>query len=179
MDILFRTIHGSRLYNLANEHSDEDYFTVLANRPKRRARYAKQTIIGEIDSLVMDLSTFMRYCDMGVPQALEAMFSPFPEESKIEDLRWAYRPNLANMRDRYVRTIKAFALSDDFKRRRHAFRLCLNLTEAMDTGRFNPWLMPTDAARITMRAGRMDYLEILERMMPCEGLGNERNLGIG
>lgn len=120
------------------------------------------------------MSTFTRYADMGVPQALEAMFSNCAEIDLIEDFRLSYRANIAEMRNRYVRTIKAFALHDEFKRRRHAFRLCLNLTEAMDTGRFNPRLKEEDALRITLDADRLDYLEVLERMMPCEGFSFER-----
>lgn len=175
METLFKTIHGSNLYGLAHENSDEDYYTVLANRPKRRSRYAKQTIVDGIDSMVVDLSTFTRYADMGVPQALEAMFAPTAEIDVIEEFRWHYRANLPNARDRYCRTIKSFALGDTFKKRRHAFRLCLNLTELMERGRFNPTLTPIEAARITDRAGRHNYLQLLEGMMPCEGFSFERD----
>jgi len=168
METLFRTIHGSNLYGLAHENSDEDYYTVLANRPRRRSRYAKQTIVDNIDSMVVDLSTFTRYADLGVPQALEAMFSSYAEIDLIEDYRLSYRANMANARDRYTRTIKSFALNDDFKRRRHAFRLCLNLIVLMDTGRFNPRLSPQEAIRVSAWAGRENYLELLKGMMPCE-----------
>lgn len=166
--ILFRTMHGSNLYNLAHAGSDQDYFTVIANRPRRRSRYARQSIAEGVDNLTMDLSTFMRYCDMGVHQSLEAMFSPCIEESKIEGLRRAYRINMVETRIRYMRTIKSFASHNEFKRRRHAFRLCLNLTEAMERGRFNPRLTAEKAAEITAAASRPDYLKVLEGMLPYE-----------
>lgn len=167
MDVLFRTIHGSFLYGLGHAGSDQDFYTVIANKPRHRKKYAKQTIHDGIDSMTVDLSTFRVYCDMGVPQALEAVFSPFAGIDHIADFRRSYRVDTGAMMERYRRTIKSFSLGGDFKRRRHALRLCLNLTEALETGRFNPRLSQSHATAITIGAGlEEDYFDVLERMMP-------------
>lgn len=140
--ILFRTIHGSHLYGLAHAESDKDFYTVVS-REKRGARkkYAKQSIKDGIDSMTVDLSTFMHMCEEGVPQALEAMFSPtdMVEIDTIEALRRGYRVNTAKATRTYRRTIRNFA-EGDFKKRRHAARLAINMSEFQETGRFNPQL---------------------------------------
>lgn len=149
--VLFKTVHGSRLYGLANENSDDDYFTLCANRPKTRARYAKQTITGQEDSLVMDFSTWLQSCQKGVPQALEAMFSTMAIVDDIAEFRAAYTVG-TGVFDTYLRTIKSFALQEGYKPKRHALRLALNLAEMAKTGRFNPTLSPEDAAYVSAYA---------------------------
>lgn len=166
MDILFRTIHGSKLYNLDHKDSDTDYYTVIPTRPRRRKKYAKQTIKDGLDSMVIDLSTFRVYCDMGVPQALEALFSPVPEVDHIDDFRNSYRIDTGAVVERYRRTIKSFSNGEDFKKRRHALRLALNLTEAVETGRFNPRLSPADVVFVNLAVDRDDYLDILRNNIP-------------
>lgn len=141
MTVLFRTRHGSHLYGLAHAGSDEDWYTVIAKRGGMRKRDARQTIMNGLDSTVVDLSTFMHNCDMGVPQALEAMFSTEAEIDLLTDMRASYRINTANMVGTYKRTIKNFLLDDPtYKKRRHALRLFMNLSTALETGRFDPRL---------------------------------------
>lgn len=77
-ETLFKTVHGSRLYGLSHANSDEDYYTVVTKRPsdtrfgrQTRARYAKQKINGNEDSMVVDFGTWVEQCRSGVPQALE------------------------------------------------------------------------------------------------------------
>lgn len=166
VEILFRTVHGSTLYGLATEHSDLDYYTVIPTKSRARKRYAKQTIHDGLDSTVLDFSTFRVYCDIGVPQTLEALFSPVAEIDYIADFRRSYRIDTAAVMERYRRTIKSFSLNDDFKRRRHALRLCLNLREALQKGRFNPQLSDRDKLMITQAAASRDYYEILENLHP-------------
>lgn len=156
MDILFKTIHGSRLYGFSTDTSDYDYYTVVAkkvrhNNKQYRARYAKQKIIGDQDSMVIDFGTWMEQCKHGVPQALEAMFSTAPVgEDRIADFRRSFVCG-KGVYNTYLRTIKSFALSEDdgIKKRRHALRLALNMREITERGRFNPTLSAEDARWIT------------------------------
>lgn len=155
-EVLFKTVHGSRLYGLAHAGSDEDFYTVVTKKEankfgkQTKARYAKQTIIGDEDSMVVDFGTWVEMCKSGVPQALEAMFSDMVLEDRIEDFRRGFRVG-TEVYARYYRTIKSFALAEDdsFKKRRHALRLALNLNELGRTGRFNPTLSEADARYIT------------------------------
>lgn len=157
MEVLFKTVHGSRLYGLAHENSDEDFYTVVSKavRPtnvyrQERARYAKQSIAGSEDSMTVDFGTWMEMCKSGVPQALEAMFSDMAIVDRIEPFRKSFTAGPA-VWPKYLDTIKSFAYAerDSYKRKRHALRLALNLSEMSRTGRFNPTLSPAHAAMIT------------------------------
>lgn len=160
-EVLFKTVHGSRLYGLAHAGSDEDFYTVVTKESpdtrygkQTRARYAKQKINGDQDSLVIDFGTWVEQCRSGVPQALEAMFSNMQVgDDRIQDFRYGYRVG-TEVYERYFRTIKSFALSEDdgIKKRRHALRLALNLRDMGMTGRFNPTLSQEDARYITSMA---------------------------
>lgn len=143
MDVLFKTVHGSRLYGLNHAGSDEDFYTVVSKVKTKKAKYAKQSIVDGIDSMTMDIGTWLRYCEMGVPQALEAMFSQMAIVDHIGPLRAQYHVG-TGVYERYLRTIKSFALNDEdsFKKKRHAVRLSFNLRDIRETGRFNPTLTP-------------------------------------
>jgi hypothetical protein len=138
MELIFSTPHGSRLYGLHHADSDYDRFEVYGYDKFK----PKQKIVGSDDVTKASLDRFLRYCDKGVPQYLEAMFSQQATVDKIEGIRETYVPNMTNVRDTYKRTIKAFWMdgieNDDFKRRRHAWRLWWNLYEMESNGRFNP-----------------------------------------
>jgi len=160
MEVLFKTVHGSRLYGLAHAGSDEDFYTVIS-KPKRdtrygkqtKSRYSKQTIVDGEDTVVVDFGTWVEQCKSGVPQALEAMFSNMAVEDNIAEFRKSFRAG-SDVTNRYLRTIKSFAYSekDTFKRKRHALRLALNLNELGRTGRFDPTLTPEQVDYITRRA---------------------------
>lgn len=160
-EVLFKTWHGSKLYGLANENSDDDFYTVVTKKPvdtrynrQTRARYAKQKITGGEDSFVVDFGTWVEMCKSGVPQALEAMFSDMViGDDRIADFRNSFVVG-TEIYNRYFRTIKSFALSEDdgIKKRRHALRLALNLRDAARYGRFNPTLSKEDADYITLMA---------------------------
>jgi hypothetical protein len=141
MEILFKTIHGSHLYGLAHENSDTDYYTVVSKVKTARAKYNKHSIIDGIDSTVIDFGTWVEQCKSGVPQALEAMFSEKAEIDEIESFRHGFRVG-TQVWDRYLRTIKSFALHEDnlFKKKRHALRLACNFQHIRRYGRFNPTL---------------------------------------
>lgn len=140
--VLFRTEHGSRLYGLSHADSDYDYYTVVDKVKTAKAHYSTHKIVDKLDSVVVDFGTFLDNCRKGVPQALEAMFAS--EEHVLLDeigpLRAGYRVGSDEVWDRYLRTIKSFALEDTFKHKRHALRLALNLKDLMASGRFDPTL---------------------------------------
>lgn len=144
MKILFRTIHGSHLYGLANADSDLDYYTVIPRVKSNHRKYAKQSIVDGVDSMTVDFTTWLHYCDEGVPQALEAMFSQVPEVDLLTDFRASYRINTANVVRTYKRTALNFSRGEKFKQRRHAIRLMLNLNDMLVYGRFNPTLEQED-----------------------------------
>lgn len=137
MEVLFKTRHGSHLYGLNHADSDEDFYTVVDRPRGRRYKYSKQTIHNNEDSVVVNLSTWLRLCEKGVPQALEAMFAPNPLIDNLPFLRSAFRAGIP-ARQTYARTITNFVMNDDFKRRRHAVRLGFNLRDLGRYGRFNP-----------------------------------------
>lgn len=155
MDVLFKTVHGSRLYGLARPDSDEDFYTVVSKVKTNRKKYARQSIVDNIDSTVVDFGTWLHFCEMGVPQALEAMFSSMAVEDHIAPLRAQYRAG-TGVYDRYLRTIKTFAMRDTYKSKRHSLRLALNLQELRGSGRFNPTLSTEQKSWVSMFANMPD-----------------------
>lgn len=114
---VLETVHGSHLYGLATPTSDLDTYRVVARRAEdysalevRGSEHFKtvQTIKDGDDVLVTNLSAFLRKCDEGVPQALEALFSPVAT-SLLEDFRQSYFINTAAVANTYRRTIMNFA----------------------------------------------------------------------
>lgn len=146
--VLFKTLHGSRLYGLANAGSDWDYYTVLDKQKNRRARYSRQTISEGLDSMVVDFGTWINMCVNGVPQALEAMFSDHVVFDDIEDFRKSFYVS-TGASERYLRTITSFCMTQDPKRKRHGLRLALNMYDFTRAGRFNPTLSPNEVDYVT------------------------------
>lgn len=167
MRTILYTEHGSRLYGLADEHSDYDTYRVVTGLEKR---YAKQRVEGDQDATVIHLDRFIEQVGKGVPQAMEALHS---RESYVDP---GYRALLGNMRpssykvyDTYRRTALNFGLGRaDFKHRRHALRLALNLRDYMRAERFNPRLNPSQVAFVN-RYARYDhplsYEELLRSLL--------------
>jgi hypothetical protein len=137
--VLFKTVHGSHLYGLAHEGSDEDFYVVLSKVKIAKAKYAKQKIHDGVDTMTVDFGTWVGQCRDGVPQALEAMFSSMPEHDEIGAFRYGFRVG-TTAHERYLRTITSFAMNQDYKRKRHALRLALNFVDLKQYGRFNPTL---------------------------------------
>lgn len=161
MNILFKTPHGSHLYGLAHENSDQDFFVVVDRNPTNKKKFAKQSIVDGIDVTIMDLGTWLHYCEIGVPQCLEAMWSTQAEIDLIGPLRAGYTA-APSVYERYLRTIKSFALEGDFKHKRHALRLAMNLRVMSRRGRFNPTLtdMQIMAANTWAELPAEDVLEM-------------------
>ena len=170
--VLFKTIHGSKLYGLDHAGSDDDYYIITPSRYVSRKINARQIIIGSDDTVAIDFRSFVTLAHKGVPQALEAMFSRTSTSEYFEDYRANYYASDPEVIHTYMRTIKSFSLSekDGFKRRRHALRLSMNLEELMYTGRFNPTLNQGDALKITRLAGKEgnDYINELKAICPIE-----------
>lgn len=157
--LLFKTPHGSHLYGLAHDKSDHDFYQVVETVRKKKARYAKQSIVDGIDVTTVDFGTWVNMCQSGVPQALEAMFSPVAAVDEIKEFRNAYRVG-HGIRDKYYRTIDNFLATPDFKKNRHALRLALNLRDGLRYGRFNPMLSPRAKVWITFHAKHMPLDEL-------------------
>lgn len=137
MEEVFRTVHGSRLYGMAHEGSDDDIFIVNTSERWK----ARQSMNGEIDTVRVGLDLFLFRAATGSHQTLEAMFSPYKQWSsyglKYQPMIEHYKVTGTDVFEKYERTIRKFCYGD-FKRRRHAVRLSFNLSELRRLGRFNP-----------------------------------------
>jgi hypothetical protein len=143
-EVIFTTIHGSHLYGLAGPNSDLDTFTVTTSQ-----HGARQKVKGADDSVTVGWDAFLAYAFSGSHQSVEALFSPYkvwhshPELAVMLD---SYRITGRDVLEKYERTIRAFAHADDYKRRRHACRLWLNVQQLRWWGRFNPRMTPAEVA---------------------------------
>lgn len=163
-ETLLLTHTGSKLYGLNHANSDNDTYRIIPTIQNGRKRNAKQTIKGGEDEIIIDFKTFAQFAYDGQPQALEAMFSPIATIDHLSDFRNNFYAGLNqdSMIGRYRKTITKFA-HGNFKHRRHALRLTLNLEEAMaNRGRFNPRLSEADRNMITEMAMDARYAERLQ-----------------
>lgn len=153
--LIFRTIHGSRLYGLDHEGSDLDVYQVYEGQ----GTHLNQTVNTHgIDTVVGTLEAFTRRALTGSHQSCEALFSPVKEfppgmREKYGAYLDGFRITGGDVFEKYERTIRKFCYGD-FKRRRHAVRLSLNLTALRSTGRFNPRLTELQADYATEVAGQ-------------------------
>lgn len=153
---ILETIHGSRLYGLHDKNSDYDYYKVIDN-----SGYTTQNITDSEDTVYVTLNDFLRHVANGVPQALEALWSPYvvldPNYSPMID---NLRPSIIKSVQTYRRAINNFSLSyggrtkvhydrqsDRTKRKFkiHAMRLTLNLDTLVSQGKFDPTLSQGEA----------------------------------
>lgn len=173
---LLLTPNGSRLYGLARPNSDDDYYRVVLDEyfhdavgkapTGNRNRLIHHVVNDEVDELTVGFRTFAELAFNGTPQTLETMFSQHSIIDRLEEFRNAYYASTGpdSMRDAYRRTIHRF-IYGNFKSRRHALRLSINLEEAMRSGgRFNPTLTPEQAAYITSAASSSpeEYIRTIE-----------------
>lgn len=149
--VLFKTVHGSRLYGLNHADSDEDFYTVVDKVKTARAKWARQTIVGDEDTMMLDFGTWLGQCVSGVPQALEAMFSEQAIVDHLGPFRANFRVSTA-ANERYLRTLTSFCMTQDPKRKRHGLRLALNMYDFQRAGRFNPTLTPNEVDWATENA---------------------------
>lgn len=157
--ILLKTQHGSHLYGMATPRSDLDFFVVYEfpwknYRPKKQM---DQKIEDDIDLTTASIDRFTDLCFKGVPQSLETLFSDsskwleydnswYDKSEKIKSKLSLYIPVVL---ETYKRTSWNFFEKDDFKKNRHALRLCLNAKDLKKRGSFNPTLEPDVRDQIT------------------------------
>ena len=130
-EVIFTTVHGSHLYGFAHARSDFDTFTVT-DSPRSKVR---QTVDAHgNDRVVVGIHRFLDLAMSGSHQSVEAMFSPHKTwgfmgaGGKWRALIENARVGGGDVADKYERTIRSFCYGD-FKLRRHAVRLRLNLDE--------------------------------------------------
>lgn len=167
-NVIFATVHGSRLYGLSNNHSDEDYFIVTDSKRPR----AKHSMHSSVDICEVGIDAFLERALSGSHQSVEAMFSPFKGWGEGMERAWGpmiegHRITGAGVFEKYERTIKKFAFGD-FKRRRHACRLSLNLAALRENGRFNPVMTETEAMLATKYAETFEGKALLDHLFGQE-----------
>lgn len=137
--IVLETITSSKLYGFAHNSSDTDYYRVTLGRGKNG-----QVIKDGVDTTTVTFPSFCQHVAKGVPQAMEALYSPkkwvHPDYAMLFK---GMHPDAYEMVKTYRRTIRHFVLEDTDKHRRHAMRLAVNLADWWGTGSFNP-VMPAD-----------------------------------
>lgn len=160
---VFRTVHGSYLYGLAHSGSDRDTFIVTFEDSGR----ARQSITGDDDTVRVGWRTFLSLAASGSHQSCEALFSTqkewTPEGLALLPLIEGMRVTGGEVAYKYERTIRKFA-HGDFKKRRHAARLSLNLIGLRTQGRFDPTLSPW-AIQMTNRAAQLEGDDLLELLL--------------
>lgn len=164
--LIFRTVHGSHLYGLDHAESDMDVYEVYEGQ----GIHLNQTINTRgLDIVVGTLEAFTRRALTGSHQSVEAMFSPVKEfgpgmREKYGAYLDGFRVTGGDVFEKYERTIRKFAFADEFKRRRHAVRLGINLRDLRAFGRFNPRLSESDGDFATYVAGEFSGTGIIAQI---------------
>jgi predicted nucleotidyltransferase len=147
---LVKVIHGSHLYGLNTPTSDLDYYLVYEfpwknYRPKKQI---DQKIKDDEDITTASLERFSNLCIKGVPQSLETLFADSSKWIEHDDswydkstyLKSEIKSHISVIMETYKRTAWNFFEKDNFKKNRHALRLCLNAIDLKKKGEFNPTL---------------------------------------
>lgn len=134
---IFTTIHGSNLYGFSHVGSDRDIFVVTTDT----ARKSKHKTIGDLDVVEIGLDSFLEKAYSGSHQSVEALYSQEKVwyNSRYRDLLEGITVTGPEVHAKYRRTIRKFCFGD-FKRRRHACRLFINLQELIKYGKIEPRL---------------------------------------
>lgn len=148
--IILKAQHGSHLYGLANSDSDLDFYIVYdfpwqIYRPRKQS---EQKINEEEDATAVSLERFTDFCLKGIPQSLETLFSDSSQWLEYDNswyhesaaIKTLVSVNIPSILETYRRTAWNFFSSDNFKKNRHAMRLCLNALDLKKKGYFNPTL---------------------------------------
>lgn len=167
-EVIFETVHGSRLYGLAHADSDHDVFRVTTT-PRRRARHGQR---GGEDVCEVGICLFFERALSGSHQSVEALFSPLKvwHDERFRALIEGSRVCGSSVFEKYERTIRKFAFGD-FKRRRHACRLAMNLAELRAHGRFNPVMSHDQVMQATAAADRYEGDALLAHLFDKEDDG--------
>ena len=135
MNQILYTEHGSYLYGLNHSGSDYDTYEVV------RVGRTRQKVADGLDHTTVSANDFLDQVRRGVPQALEALWSPVKQVNPS----WAaflagLQPDYYRTIDTYQRTIKNFLNADSSKKWKHAVRMSFNLRDFKAEGCFNPRL---------------------------------------
>lgn len=123
---IFVTPVGSRLYGLANEHSDYDFLSV--ELPRLGRKLSKQTISGDADVRRVDFRTFWQAIHVKPGNLyLEALYS----RKKVLGSHWeefgelleSFRPSANLVRQTFHKTAVGTLYEDSYKRTRLGFYL--------------------------------------------------------
>ncbi|MFT4258035.1 hypothetical protein [Microbacterium sp.] len=156
------TEHGSRLYGLAHEGSDFDFFAVYDDD-----RLMRRWVEGDSDCTEVGLPRFLELAFSGSHQSVEALFSRqkfwWPAGEKWRPMLDAARVSGADVFEKYEHTIRKFCFGD-FKRRRHAVRLSINLRYLRRFGRFDPHLSTSDARYASWMAEGLTGADLASRL---------------
>lgn len=165
--LLLKVQAGSKLYGYATDTSDDDYYEVHTEpftiETRDLPRKSKQTIIDGIDTLQVTLSEFMVRANAGSHQALDAMFTHTTLVDKITGLREGYHAGYEII-PAYQRIITKFATQSGYRKQRHALRALYNLTDMLETGRYNPSLSDKRIETILTEA-RKPYPEFKKTLL--------------
>lgn len=161
MSVIFQTVHGSRLYGLATPQSDNDQFIVTSG-DSRKVKHRQR---GTLDTTEASVHLFLELAASGSHQSVEALFSPHKKwgDESYRPLIDSYRITGQEVFEKYERTITKFAFSD-FKRRRHAARLAINLQQLRESGRIIPTLTEDQRDRVTRLATEHVGRDLLHRI---------------
>lgn len=164
-EIIFETVHGSHLYGLAHDGSDHDVFRVTTSTRPRAKHFER----GAEDVCEVGITVFLERALAGSHQSVEALFSPRKEwrDTRYRALVENTRVTGADVFAKYERTIRKFAYGD-FKRRRHACRLALNLDGLRRDGRFEPVMTDIEKVLATKLATQFEGEELLEHIFGKE-----------
>lgn len=138
MVLLFRGLIGSRMYGLAHDNSDYDYYEIWSESSFARNK-TLQTIDGVNDVTQVSLNHFLLLAMNGSHQALDAMFTPYAETDHITALRSGFFAGFNVLVD-FERIITELANQNLPKKRLHAARISYNMKALAETGRYNPVL---------------------------------------
>jgi len=151
-EVIFTTIAGSHLYGMNGPHSDVDTYTVTTSSNRAQQRMSRNPDGSESDTVTIGWDTFLAYAFSGSHQSVEALFSPYKvwhSHQELEPMLDGMRVTGGDVLSKYGRTVTKFAHADDFKRRRHACRLWLNMQQLRWDGRFTPVMTPDEIAWAT------------------------------
>lgn len=172
--VLLKTIHGSKLYNLSHENSDDDIYIVTERGPAKQKMSTEDGVTTDI--FLIGLDEFLHKVFRGTHQAIEALNSPVkevaPEYASFFDGIRAYSPLIE---ETYDRTIRHLANGDTYKKRRHACRLALNLLELRRYGKFNPSLSARQVKLVNELATNEDLSNAIAEFMGITRVKVERN----
>ena len=183
---VLRTIHGSHLYGTNTANSDVDYYWVFTSPDYNRSKMCRQAVSPNgIDVTVLSLDRFMYFCSIGVPQALEALYSHKADiNPKYFPLLKGIKPGYYQTLDMYERTIFNFAFNtggrsarqankmssqQKAKLRRHSLRLAYNYRQFSERSTFNPTLPQSTVNYFlmvsTLKKSRHSFEEVLLSLM--------------